>query len=83
MRKREKNQEKYTKSGPRGSAPINRRIVSDVCKPSSVLDGHLSRPEVAIRLERLPESVTGRHMCSPINLAPGGVYRADKSPSRW
>ena len=35
-------------------------IVSGVCKPSSVLDGHLSRPAVASRLKRLPGSATGR-----------------------
>ena len=58
-------------------------FVSAVCKPSSVLDGHLSRPAVASRLQRLPEGVTGRHICPPINLAPGGVYRADMSPCRW
>ncbi len=59
------------------------KIASGVCKPSSVLDDHLSRPQVAMGLKRLPESVTGRHMCFPINLAPDGVYRADKSPCRW
>ena len=58
-------------------------IASDVYKPSSVLDDHLSRPQVAMRLKRLPESVTGSHMRFPINLAPDGVYRADKSPCRW
>ena len=59
------------------------KIASGVCKPSSVLDDHLSRLQVAMELKRLPESVTGRHMCFPINLAPDGVYRADKSPCRW
>ena len=59
------------------------KIASGVCKPSSVLDDHLSRPQVAMGLKRLPESVTGRHMCFPINLAPDGVYRANKSPCRW
>ena len=69
------------KQTPRPKA--RRANVSGVCKPSSVLDGHLSRPAVASGLKRLPGSATGRRMCSPINLAPGGVYRADKSPSRW
>ena len=59
------------------------KIASGVCKPSSVLDDHLSRLQVAMELKRLPESVTGRHICFPINLAPSGVYRADKSPCRW
>ena len=35
-------------------------IVSGVCKPSSVLDDHLSGPAVASRLKRLPGSATGR-----------------------
>ena len=59
------------------------KIASGVYKPSSVLDDHLSRLQVAMELKRLPESVTGRHMCFTINLAPDGVYRADKSPCRW
>ena len=46
------------------------KIVSGAYKPSSVLDGHLSRPAVASGLKRFPGSVTGRHICFPINLAP-------------
>ena len=47
-----------------GSAPFM-KIVSGVCKPSSVLDGHLSGPAVASRLKRLPGSATGRRRAAP------------------
>jgi len=60
--------------------PVVEMAVSGVYKPSSVLDGHLSRPEVAIGFQRSFESMTGRHMRSHINLAPGGVYMASQSP---
>ncbi len=39
--------------------------MSAVYKPSSVADDHLSRPAVASGLQRLPGSVTGRHIMLP------------------
>ena len=39
--------------------------VSGVCKPSSVLDDHLSGPAVASRLKRLPGGATGRRRTEP------------------
>ena len=44
-------------------------IVSGVCKPSSVLDDHLSGPAVASRLKRLPGSATGRRRSEPRGIA--------------
>ena len=44
-------------------------IVSGVCKPSSVLDDHLSGPAVASRLKRLPVSATGRRRSEPRGIA--------------
>ena len=64
-------------------APPYNINTSAVYKPSSVFDDHLSRPQVAMGLKRLPEGVTGSHMRLPFNLAPDGVYRADESPGRW
>ena len=43
--------------------------MSDVCKPSSVLDDHLSGPAVASRLKRLPGSATGRRRSEPRRIA--------------
>lgn len=63
--------------------PLNQHVCEQVYKPSSVLNGHLSRRIVADALKRLPRDVTGRHLCPSINLASGGVYIADKSPGRW
>ena len=45
-----------------------------VCKPSSVLNGHLSRPEVALGFKRLR---SGRATRMLFSLAPSGVYTAN------
>ena len=48
-------------------------IASIVCKPSSVLNGHLSRTHISARLKRYGERAG--HVYAP-NLASGGVYIA-------
>ncbi len=66
---------------------FNEIFEQNVSRVLSVGD-HLSRPIVAYRLKRLHEAWRAtilepkRLRCSHINLAPSGVYRADKSPSR-
>lgn len=58
------------------------RNASVTDKPSSVVDDHLSRPDVTARAQAVVRDATGRRMCLYADLAPGGVYIADKSPSR-
>jgi hypothetical protein len=55
-------------------------VLSQAYKPSSVENGHLSTPKVAIRLQRLHWGAAGNRFMPTINLAPDGVYIAAKSP---
>ena len=50
-----------------------------VCKPGSVLNGHLSRPDVAIGLKPPPESGRAGHMLSH-GVASDRVYSMNLSP---
>ena len=49
--------------------------VSDACKPSSVIGGHLSRPVVTSRFKRNPESSTGRLKRSFVSCCEWGLHR--------
>ena len=60
----------------------NLKNASVTDKPSSVVDDHLSRPDVTARAQAVVKGATGRRICLYTDLAPGGVYIADKSPSR-
>jgi hypothetical protein len=77
-------QKSAQKKARKHSVPFLKNCLSQACKPSSVVDGHLSRPAVTSQAH----AITWEHDGPPydhssINLAPGGVYRADKSPGRW
>jgi len=60
---------------------LDKRSVRAVCKPSSVLDDHLSRPKVAIRLKRLsrerdgPPLMLSYQSCTRWGLHSGRVAR--------
>ena len=49
-------------------------IASEACKPSSVWNDHLSRPAVAGRFQRNPQSMTGRHMRSIVSCTGWGLH---------
>ena len=49
--------------------------VSDACKPSSVIGGHLSRPIVTDGFKRNPESLTGRLKRSFVSCCGWGLHR--------
>ena len=48
-------------------------------KPGSVLDGHLSRPYVTVRLKR-SRGTRRAAVLPPLHLAPGGVYSGNRLP---
>ena len=52
----------WKKATPRVLPWGSQRRVSQACKPSSVVDGHLSRPTVTGRLQRLPGSAAGHRI---------------------
>ena len=56
------------------------KVLRQACKPSSVWNGHLSRPAVACKLKRLHGARRAVAQAPTINLAPDGVYRAAKLP---
>ncbi len=56
--------------------PLFFQLIEQTCKPSSVLDDHLSRRIVANALMRPYLKRTGQVHLLLFGLAPGGVYRA-------
>ena len=57
---------------------MNLNDMSRICKPSFVLNGHLSRPAVTNRLKRLLGNVTGRHALPAILLRMGFTGRTSR-----
>ena len=57
-------------------------FVSDACKPSSVIGGHLSRPIVTGGFKRNPESLTGRLKRSFVSCSEWGLHRGQVARPR-
>ena len=60
----------------------SKKSVSDACKPSSVIGGHLSRPIVTNGFKRNPESSTGRLKRSFVSCCERGLHRGQVARPR-
>jgi hypothetical protein len=63
----------------RSSKPVSRVLYSECVRSGD----HLSSPDVTIRVKRPTRGQAGHPVVPLFGLAPGGVYSADWSPSRW
>ena len=70
----------YLTTPPKIGGVVNLLMSAD-CKPSSVVNGHLSMQPVTRLLERWSEAKRAVSYAS-IYLAPGGVYMTGQSPGR-
>ena len=61
---------------------LQKMSVSDACKPSSVIGGHLSRPIVTDGFKRNPESSTGRLKRSFVSCCGWGLHRGQVARPR-
>ena len=70
-------------ASPCGGAVLSAKMsVSDACKPSSVIGGHLSRPVVTSGFKRNPESLTGRLKRSFVSCSEWGLHRGQVARPR-